>query len=715
MAAGADSVLNRLIQHATRPNRSRKGSSSSSLSVIRRHLDSGNLPKAIAALSSSPAPFSTSLYARLLQLCSSKRSLVDVRRVESHLVAFSPSPSTFLLNRTIEAYAHCSSPADARELFDEMPKRDGGTWNAMIAAYRCSDCPVEALSLFSTMNRSGIRAKDVTLASVLGCCGDLAALLLARQIHCLVLKYGYFPNVILDTSVVDVYGKCLAMDDAKKMFDSIIDPNAVSWNVIVRRYLDAGRAREALLMFFRMIREGVKPLSFTVSNALIACSDTLALKEGHQIHSTATKVGFEGDNIVGSSLMEMYAKCGVVQDARQLFDQLPSKDVVSWTSMVSGYASCGRIDDAEKLFDEMPERNVVSWNAMLAGYVQFFCWDKALDLFCRMRETIEVDLVTLGLVLNGCAGMSDLDRGKQVHGFSYRHNLGSDLFFSNALVDMYSKCGCLRNAEVCFLRMVSQRDTVSWNSLISGYARYCRSEEALVAFSEMLFETTPNELSFSTALAACANIFMLEHGKQIHSYMVRNGFELDVIIRGALVDMYSKCRLIEYAMRVFEEKNFRDLILCNSMILGCAYNGRGECSLELFEEMQKEGITADNVTFVGVLLACISEGYVDLGRRYFNLMSDEYGVIPRVEHYECMIELLGIHGFMVELEDFIRRMPFEPTIPMWTRIFDCCREHGNRSLGERAAKCINESNPINPVQFEILERTELDTKKEGQS
>ncbi|CAL9192882.1 pentatricopeptide repeat-containing protein At3g26540 [Musa acuminata AAA Group] len=712
MAASARSVLNRLIQRAARPKRSRKPSSSSSRSVIRRHLDSGDLPKTIAALSSSPAPFPTSLYVRLLQLCSSKRSLVDVRRVESHLVAFNPSPSTFLLNRTIEAYAHCGSPTDARELFDEMPKRDGGTWNAMIVAYRCSDCPDEALALFSTMNGSGIHPKDVTLASVLGCCGDLLALLLARQIHCLVLKYGYFPNVILDTSVVDVYGKCFAMDDARKMFDSIIDPNDVSWNVIVRRYLEAGKAREALLMFFRMIRGGVKPLSFTVSNALIACSEALALKEGHQIHSTMIKAGFEGDNIVGSSLMEMYAKCGVVQDARQLFDQVPSKDVVSWTSMLSGYATCGRIDEAEKLFDEMPERNVVSWNAMLAGYVRFFCLDEALDLFCRMRETIEIDLVTLGLVLNVCAGMSDLDRGKQVHGFSYRHNLGSNLFFSNALIDMYSKCGCLRNAEVCF-RMVSRRDTVSWNSLISGYARYCRSEEALAAFSEMQFETTPNELTFSIALAACANIFMLEHGTQIHAYMVRNGFELDVIIRGTLVDMYSKCRLIEYAMRVFEEEGFRDLILWNSMILGCAYNRRGERSLELFEEMRKEGIAADNVTFVGVLLACISEGYVDLGRRYFNLMSDEYGVIPRVEHYECIIELLGIHGFMVELEDFIQRMPFEPTIPMWTRIFDCCREHGNRSLGERAAKCINKSNPINPVQFEILERTELDTKKEA--
>ncbi|XP_038977240.1 pentatricopeptide repeat-containing protein At3g26540-like [Phoenix dactylifera] len=218
----------------------------------------------------------------------------------------------------------------------------------------------------------------------------------------------------------------------------------------------------------------------------------------------------------------------------------------------------------------------------------------------------------------------------------------------------------------------------------------------------MQWETCADEFTFSTILAACANIFMLEHGKEIHGYMIRNGFEMDVIIRGALVDMYSKCRLIEYGIKVFEMESSRDIVLWNSMILGCAYNGRGEYGLELFEAMRKDGIRADNVTLIGILLACISEGYVNLGRRYFDSMTEEYGIIPRVEHYECMIELLGKHGFMVELEDFVEHMPFEPTIPMWTRIFDCCREHGNRKLGERAARCISESNPLNPVQFEVL-------------
>ncbi|KAG1331180.1 pentatricopeptide repeat-containing protein [Cocos nucifera] len=703
MAASAASVLNRLIQNATRPRKPFKPTNKSPTASILPHLDSGDLRHAVAALATAASPFPSSVYARLLQLCSSRRALVEARRVESHLVAFSPSPSTFLLNRAIETLANCGSLSDARELFDEMPQRDGGSWNAIIAACFRADQPEEALSLFSRMNRSGIRPKDVTLASVLGCCADLLTLFLAKQIHGLILKLGFCLNVILGTSLVDVYGKCWVIDDARRMFDSIPNPNAVSWNVIVRRYLELGRGKEAVIMFFRMIKFSIKPLSFTISNALMACSDISSLKEGRQVHGMVVKIGFEGDNVVGNSLMEMYAKCDVLEDARRLFDQSNSKDVVSWTSMVSGYATCGRIDEAEALFEDMPERNVVSWNAMLAGYVRSFHWDKAMDFFNRMRrENEETNYVTLGLVLNACAGLLDPDRGKQIHGFAYRHGFCSNLFFSNALLHMYAKNGCLRSAEIWFLNMACQRDRISWNCLISGYACHGRSEEAMGAFSEMQWETAPNEFTFGTILAACANIFMLEHGKQIHGYMIRNGFEMDVIIRGALVDMYSKCRLIEYGIKVFEMDGSRDIVLWNSMVLGCAYNGRGEYSLELFEAMRKDGIRADNVTFIGVLLACISEGYVNLGRRYFDLMTEEYGVIPRVEHYECMIELLGKHGFMVELEDFIEHMPFEPTIPMWTRIFDCCREHANRKLGERAARCINESNPLNPVQFEVL-------------
>ncbi|XP_058097388.1 pentatricopeptide repeat-containing protein At3g26540 [Magnolia sinica] len=718
MGVSSNSVLNRLLQntnrhHKSRPHDKPKGPPNTTLSStahILSLLDSGHLKKAVSLLFSTPTPFPLSIYAHLLRVCSSKRALVEVRKIESHLITSYPSPPTFLLNRAVEVYAKCGNLRDARELFDEMPKRDGGTWNAMITGYAQAGRAEEALMLFSGMGASGLVPNEITFASVLGSCAALFALFLAKQIHGLVIKFGFCWNVILGSSLVDIYGKCRVIDDARRAFHEIPTPNAVSWNVIVRRYLEMGEEKEAVVMFFKMIRENARPLNFTFSNVLIACSSISALEEGRQIHGIAVKTAFEEDNVVTTSLIDMYAKCSALEDAHRLFDRPRSRNVVSWTSIVSGYAMCGRISDARMLFDKMPERNVISWNAMLAGYTRFFYWDEALDFIFWMRHvTSDIDHVTLGLILNVCAGLSDLRFGKQVHGFVYRHGFCSNLFTSNALLNMYGKCGSLRSARLWFLEMGRWRDKISWNALITGYARHGQSEEALRIFSEMQWETTPSKFTFSTIFAACANIFTLDHGKEIHGYMIRHGFEMDIVIKGALVDMYSKCRCLEYAVTVFREEGPRDLILWNSMILGCAYNGRGSDALELFESMQKEGIEVDNVTFIGVLLACIGEGFVDLGRQYFNSMSDKYCTIPRVEHYECMIELLGKHGIMDELEDFVRRMPFEPTVPMWTRVFDCCREHGNSRLGELASQRLSDLNPSNPVCFEILSETNLDT------
>ncbi|CAA6662401.1 unnamed protein product [Spirodela intermedia] len=538
-----------------------------------------------------------------------------------------------------------------------MPRRDGGSWNAMIVAYSQAGRAAEVISLFSIMNGAGVCANEITFAVVLSSCGNALESFLAKQIHGLIVKHGFYHNVILVSSLVDVYGKCHLIDDARRVFDEIKSPNLVSWNVIVRRYLEAGNGSEALTMFSRMIREGFRPMNFTFSNALISCCKIMAQEEGRQIHVVAVKWALDEDDVVSASLLEMYAKCGLLDDARHVFHLHGPRNVFTQTSLVSGYARLGRVQDAEYLFEEMHERTT-----------------KALELAKRMvREAgvIEMDHVTTGLALNLCAGLSDSYLGREVHGFAYRRG-----FFSNHLVGTPSwtcteKCGCLRSAELMFSLMASSRDVISWNALLSNYARHGRSEEALGILSRMQAETTPSKFTLSAALAACSDIPSLEQGKQIHGYLLRRRCESDVVVRGALVDMYSKCRRLEYARKVFDEKGPRDVVLWNSMILGYAYNGRGGDVPHLFESMQAEGISADGITFVGVLQACASSGSVGAGREYYKSMSEIHCLMPWMEHYECMIELLAKHGRTGELEDFIRQMPFEPTAAMWARISDC--------------------------------------------
>ena len=704
MGVSAASILNRLLYSGTHKPQTQPTSAKALTNTLFTHLKAGRLQKAISILFAAPIPVSYSFYARLFQICASNRAIVEARKVESHLVTFSPTPPVFLLNRAIEAYGKCGCLVDARELFEEMPQRDGGSWNAMITAYAQGGFPEKALLMFSDMNRSGVYASEVTFASVLGSCGAVLALCLSRQVHGLIVKYGFCGNVILESSLVDVYGKCQVINDAQRMFNEIKNPTAVSWNVIVRRYLEMGDGKQAVFMFFQMFPAAVRPFNFTFSNALIACSSICALKEGMQIHGVAIKMGLEDDEVVSSPLIDMYIKCGKLENARGVFEQLGSKDLVSWTSIVSGYATSGKTREARELFDQMPERNVISWNAMLAGYTRSLQLEEALDFVFLMRNTTkDIDHVTLGLILNVCAGLSDVELGKRVHGFIYRNGFFSNLVVGNALLDMYGKCGNLRSARVWFYEISQWRDIVSWNALLTSYARHGMSEQAMTIFSEMPWETRPSKFTFGTLLAACANTFSLEHGKQIHGFMIRNGYEMDIVIRGALVDMYSKCRCLEYALTVFKEAASRDVILWNSIIFACCHNQRGGVILELFGLMEEEGIKADHVTFQGILHACIYEGLVELGTWYFNSMSNEYCVMPRLEHYECMIELYNRYGHIDELEKFVKRMPFEPTVPMLTKVFDACRIHGHLRLGEWAAERLNKLNPSMPLIFQIMD------------
>ncbi|KAK3011091.1 hypothetical protein RJ639_011545 [Escallonia herrerae] len=508
------------------------------------------------------------------------------------------------------------------------------------------------------------------------------------------MKYGLHGNVILGSSLVDVYGKCGDMSDSRRMFDEIPYPNAISWNVIVRRYLKAGEEREAVFMFFEMVRTNKMPINHTVSNALVACSSILAVREGTQIHGYAIKINFEKDEVVSSSLIDLYVKCGDLESAHRIFETPGSKNFINWTSIVSGYAMSGRTREARELFDEMTERSVISWNAMLAGYTRSLKWEEALDfVFLMRKETRDIDHVTVGLFLNVCAGLSDVELGKQAHGFAYRHGFYSNLFVGNAILHMYGKCGNLRSARVWFYQMSHLRDEVSWNAVLTSYARHGMSEEAMMIFGKMLGETTPSEYTFGTLLAACANIFALEPGKQIHGFMIRKGYEIDIVVRGALLDMYSKCRCIEYSLRVFQEAASKDVILWNSMMLGYCHNRRGEKALELFRMMEKEGVKPDHTTFKAILHACICEGCVELGGQYFDSMSEMYCVIPRLEHYEFIIELYSRYGFMDKLESFVTKMPFEPTAPMLTRVIDACQEHRHLRLGEWASNRLYESNP----------------------
>ncbi|CAK9201053.1 unnamed protein product [Sphagnum jensenii] len=414
---------------------------------------------------------------------------------------------------------------------------------------------------------------------------------------------------------------------------------------------------------------------FLVHRCTVASSSYIPtctlLKDGKQIHEQIIQSGFESDLFVGSSLIDMYAKCGSIEDAQRVFDRMPTRDVAAWNAMLLGhvrggqgqealvlsqkmqregshgfvgnslvdmYAKCGSIEDARQVFDRMPRRDVVAWNAMIFGYVKY----------------------------------------------------------------MYAKCGSIEDALEVFDRMHT-RDAVAWTTMILGYVKCSQGKNALELFHKMLYEgVEPIPATFMAVLSACASVVALEEGRLVHEYISRSGWESDLFVGSSLIDMYAKCGSVEYALRVFNKMPRHDLISWNTMLGGYAMHGHGKEAVEHFEQMWDRSVEIDKVTFICLLSACNHAGLVEEGLQFFESMKSVYGISATVEHYACMVDLLGRAGRLAEAEDLIKVMHCEPNAPVWRALLGACRVHGNVEIGEHAAQKVIELDPGDAAGYVLL-------------
>lgn len=341
--------------------------------------------------------------------------------------------------------------------------------------------------------------------------------------------------------------------------------------------------------------------------------------------------------------------------AREVFDRIASRDLVTWNSMIDGYARSGQMDVARRLFDQMPERDLFSWTSLINGYSKCGEATVAREIFEQMPERNVVSC--------------------------------------NAMIDGYMKNGDFEFARELFDRM-PVKNVVSWNTLITGFDKNGHFKEAIAVYDEMLAAgIVPNMVTLVSVLSAVSGLALLERGRSIHSYIKQNGFRLDGVLGTCLIDMYSKCGSIKSALSVFRQIHRKKLGHWTAMIMGLGMHGMANDAIELFTEMQRVGIRPHSIAFVGVLNACSHAGMVDEGHRYFDLMSKEYGIEPTVEHYGCLVDLLCRVGRLEEVRDVIDRMPMRPNEIIWMSLLSGCRKYGKVELGEFAAKCAIELAP----------------------
>eukprot|EP01018_Ginkgo_biloba_P037044 Gb_11000 [translate_table: standard] len=626
-------------------------------------------------------------FTSVLKACAGLGSLQKGIDIHDCIARSGFESDVFVGNALIDMYAKCGSIENARNVFDKMYQRDLVSWNAMISGYAQNGHCHEAIKLFGEMELAGMKPNaiswnamiagfgqsgqrrealkvfcqmlvigtkpdSVTLASVLSACASLAALQQGKEIHTYIIKSGFESDAFVGCALLDMYAKCGRIEHARTVFDKISGTNAVSWNAMIAGYAQNGYTEEAVKLFSKMQLAGVKP-----------------------------------DVVTWNGMIAGYAQNGNADEALKLIKEMQlagvKPDAFSWNPVIASYAQRGRSAEALKLFTEMEMQgikpNMISWNSIIAGCVQNGCAIDALNFFRQMQLTdIKPNSVTIVSFLSACANMDFLHLGKEVHLYVIKSGFDIDVFVGSALIDMYAKCESIYNARNVFDRM-PHRNVVSWNAMITGYIQNGHSDKVLNHFYEMqLAGVKPNSVTLISVLCACANLAALQHGKEIHAYIVRSLCMSDVSVGNALVNMYSKCRSIGDARQVFDRLSQSDVVLWNAIIAGYAQNGHAGEALNLFHEMQIAGLKPDVITWNGMISAYAQNGHCEDALKLFHQMKSA-GVDPDVVSWNVLITGYAQDGRGDEALKLFSQMELasiKPNVVSWNAIIAGCAQNG---------------------------------------
>ncbi|XP_024521299.1 pentatricopeptide repeat-containing protein At2g13600-like [Selaginella moellendorffii] len=637
------------------------------------------------------------------------KSLEMGMALHSRLARSGYDAEIFVASTLVDFYAKCGSIQDAERAFWRAQCRDLVLWNAMVMACALCGRGDLALEFFRSMQEvEKFTPNARSFVSALTACCDCAAkeagqrlassssmkggrlfklksLERGMALHSELANGGYEMDVFVANTLVDFYAKCGSMDDAQRVFNRLEKRwSVVSWTALILGYAQNGDGEIALELFQFFTRlDQCQPNSRTVVAALKACAELSAkeqgqviqgkviklesMEKGFSLHAEAERMGCDSELFVQNSLVDMYCKCGSMEDASRVF----------W---------------------RMRRRDLVSWNALILGFAQNSSSERALELFdlMQVKDGLRPDGATFIAALKACANFPakdkalGLERGVAIHTQISELGCECQILVANTLVDMYAKCGSFSSARRVFEKM-ENRDLVSWNAMISGYAQAGEAELALELFRRMLENGSfvPDGVTFMAALKACGILGALKTGKEIHAE-IRGGDPLEEHkqqLASCLIDFYGKCGSMVDAMEVFQAMETRNSVAWNTVMAGFAKQGNTARVLELFEKMVEERIRPSGVTFLLILTAFSHAGLVDKAREFFELMK-KFGISPGLDHYTCMVDLLGRANRLDDALETIESMPVEADKTIWLALLAACQKWRNVRIGRVAFEAV---------------------------
>ncbi|XP_047311054.1 putative pentatricopeptide repeat-containing protein At5g09950 [Impatiens glandulifera] len=561
----------------------------------------------------------------------------------------------------------------AKNIFQQMNVRNVATMNGLMVGLVKQRQGEEATVVFREMEgliERNSKSYSILMSSFTEFSDLKKGKNKGKEVHAHVMRAGLFDSdVSIGNALINMYAKCGAIFDACSVFELMVCKDSVSWNSIISSFDQNEDYEGSVLQFQKMRRIGLMPSNFTFISALSSCGSLGWINIGKQIHGKGIQVGLDLDISVSNVLICLYSMTGFSSESLKVFSLMSDHDRVSWNSIIRALA-----DSEEHLLES------------LRYFIEM------------MRVGWSPNDITIINVLSSVSSHSV----HQVHALAVKYCLANETTVENTLLSCYGKSGHIDECEKIFSLMSERRNEIAWNSMILGYIHNDQLDKAMDLVSAMLQTGKRlDSFTFATVLSACASVSMLERGMEIHGCSIRACLESDVVVGSALVDMYAKCGRIDYAVRFFDSMPFRNLYTWNAMISGFASHGSGYEALELFTKMSH---SPDHVTFVAVLSACSHVGLVEEGFKHFESMSKIYDLAPKIEHFSCMVDVLGRAGELNKMDEFIRRMPIEPNELIWRTVLAACsRSNGLKTdLGRKAAKKLKEMEPQNAVNYILL-------------
>ncbi|GAB4849802.1 hypothetical protein Ancab_004600 [Ancistrocladus abbreviatus] len=600
-------------------------------------------------------------------------------QVLGHVIKSGFECKVSVANSLVSMFGNFGNLGDSFYVFYNMKEHDTISWNSIITAYAHNRLCEEALRCFNWMLNAHDEVDAATLSSLLLACDSLG---MGRAIHGLLVKFGLNRNVCVCNTLITMYSCAGRSEDAAFLFREIRERDLISWNSMLNCYVRHGKCIDALQLFIQLLKTRMPVSHVTFATALAACASPEFITQGKAVHTLAIVAGFQDNLIVCNSLVTLYGKCGLMMEANQVFRTMPMKDIVTYNALIGGHA-------------ENEEA------------------DAALTAFCLMRRSsLPVNYITIVNLLASFSSPYNLFKhGMPIHAHLIHLGFESDEYVKNSLITMYAKCGDLDSSSFVFSRLANI-NSVTYNAMIAANARHGRGEEALKLFMKMYDARLDlDQFSFSSAFAATANLAILEEGQMLHALTIKLGFDLNLYVTNAAMDMYGKCGEMNDVVKILAPLEERSRLSWNILISAYARHGVFEKARETFHKMLELGLKPDHVTFVSLLSACSHRGLVDEGLAYYASMTKEFGVPPAIEHCVCMIDLLGRSGRFSEADNFIKEMPVPPNGLVWRSLLSSCRIHGNLQLGQISARHLVELGPSDDSAYVLYSNVCATTRR----